>query len=406
MKFRATRPTGGLALATRPQPAQHAAPEPLVTKRQIELVRATVAAVEPCAADLPRFFYTLLFERHPQVRELFPIRMEVQQDRLLRALLMIVDLVDDPDNLARFCSDLGRDHRKFGTVTAHYGAVGECLLATLAHFAGPAWTLETAEAWTTAYNVAAQAMDQAAIEDAKHRPAVWQAQITGHRRRAHNLAEITVQPDQAYPYRGGQFVSMTTPWWPRTWRYYSPAHAARRDNSITFLVRAVTGGRVSNALVRQAETGDVVTLGPPLGDLALDPHSPRPVVCVAGGTGLATARALIEQAVLDGTRRPIDLYVGARTLEELYSLDDLHQLARRHGWLAVRATVADELTTGSGAQLLNTMAQHGPWPEHDAYLAGPASLVVAAARVLQRGGIPLERLHHDPFVSLDQVDHS
>ncbi|MFE9428542.1 globin domain-containing protein [Kitasatospora sp. NPDC006697] len=374
-----------------------------MTKRQIELVRAVTAAVEPWAADLPRFFYTLLFERYPQVRELFPIRMEVQQDRLLRALLMIVDLVDDPQHLATFCADLGRDHRKFGTVTAHYAAVGECLLATLAHYAGPSWTPEAAEAWTAAYNTAAQAMDQAALEDARHRPAVWQARVTGHVRRSHNLAEITVQPDQPYPYRGGQFVSMTTPWWPRTWRYYSPAHAPRRDNSITFMVRALTGGRVSNALVRHAELGDTVTLGPPLGDLALDARSQRAVVCVAGGTGLATARALIEQAVLDGVRRPVDLYVGSRTLEELYAIDDLHQLSRRHSWLAVRATVADELTSGSGTQLLNSLAKQGPWPDHDAFLAGPGALVVSAARVLHRGGIPIERLHHDPFVSLDSV---
>lgn len=337
MKFRANRSTGGATAQTAPQEdwpttpsVQLPEPGQLLTAREIALVKASAAAVEPYAADLPRFFYATLFDRYPQVRELFPVQMDVQHDRLLRALLLIVELVDDPANLVTFCTQLGRDHRKFGTVSAHYAAVGECLLATLEHYAGPAWTGEVAAAWTRAYNTAAQAMDQAALDDAQHRPAVWQARVVDHRRRSGDLAEITVQTDQPYPFAGGQFVSMETPWWPKTWRYYSPANAPRPDGSITFQVRAVTGGRVSNALVRRAVVGDVLRLGAPLGDMAMDRRSRRGVVCVAGGTGLAPIRALIEQAVLDGLQRPVDLFVGARALEELYSLDDLYQLAQRH----------------------------------------------------------------------------
>lgn len=148
----------------------------------------------------------------------------------------------------------------------------------------------------------------------------------------------------------------------------------------------------------------MVRLGPPLGELRIDPTVPHKVVCVAGGTGLAPIRALVEQAVLDGSQRPIDLFVGARTLEELYDLDDLYQLAQRHPWIAVRAAVADEQTADSGDQLLTALAQNGPWLHHDAYLAGPASMIVSVARLLRRGGMPLERLYHDPFVSLDEVD--
>ncbi|MFI9274586.1 globin domain-containing protein [Kitasatospora sp. NPDC052896] len=385
-------------------------PEPgqLLTAREIDLVRASVAAVEPYAADLPRFFYAMLFDRYPQVRELFPAQMDVQHDRLVRALLLIVELVDDPANLVTFCGNLGRDHRKFGTLSAHYPAVGECLLATLEHFAGPAWTDEVAAAWTRAYNAAARTMDQAAIDDARHRPAVWQARIVGHLRRSADLAEITVRTDQPYPFTGGQFVGMETPWWPKIWRYYSPANAARPDGSITFQVRAVTGGRISNALVRRAVVGDVLRLGAPLGDMVLDRGSQRGAVCVAGGTGLAPIRALIEQAVLDGRQLPLDLFVGARSFEELYALDDLYELSRRHPWLTIRAAVADEQSVGRGGgdQLLQALASCGPWPRHDAYLAGPGPMIVAAARILRRGGIPLERIHHDPFVSIDLVDPS
>ncbi|WP_232247386.1 globin domain-containing protein [Kitasatospora azatica] len=357
--------------------------------------------MEPYAADLPVFFYATLFNRYPQVRELFPPDMDVQHDRLLRALLMIVELVDDPENLVRFCSHLGRDHRKFGTLSAHYDAVGECLLATLAHFAGAAWTPEIAAAWTRAYTTVAEVMDGAAMADAALRPATWEARIVDHRLHGQDLAEITVRTTQPYPFTGGQYVSMETPWSPKVWRYYSPANAPRQDGTITFHVRAVTGGRISNALVRRAEVGDQLRLGAPQGDMVLDPASPRDVVCVAGGTGLAPIRALIEQAALDGVRRQVDVFLGARTAQELFGLDDLLRLSKRYRWLTVRAAVADEDVRDGAGQLTSILAQAGPWQRHDAYLSGPAPMIVSAGRVLLRGGIPLHRIHHDPFVSLE-----
>lgn len=210
----ANAPTAG-AFAPQPAPVDQAA-------NDSALIRASLSVVEPHAANLPGFFYATLFGRYPQVRELFPPDMDVQHDRLLRALLMIVDLVDDPANLARFCEHLGRDHRKFGTESAHYAAVGECLLATLAHYAGPAWNAGTAAAWSRAYTTVAEVMDQAARADAAIRPAVWGAQIVAHHRHGDEIAELTVRTDQPYPFVGGQYVSVATPWWPKLWRYLSP----------------------------------------------------------------------------------------------------------------------------------------------------------------------------------------
>ncbi|MET9549130.1 hypothetical protein ABZY36_28035 [Streptomyces sp. NPDC006627] len=65
----------------------------------------------------------------------------------------------------------------------------------------------------------------------------------------------------------------------------------RRD---TFHVRAVPGGTVSNALVHRARPGDSLRLGPPEGDMVLRPTAGRDLLFVAGGTGLAPIRALIE----------------------------------------------------------------------------------------------------------------
>lgn len=368
-----------------------------LTDRDIALIRTSLAVVEPLAADMAVYFYSILFTRYPQVRDMFPPGMDTQRGRLLRALLHIVDLVDDPGSLARFCAHLGRDHRKFGTQNAHYDAVGECLLAALARFAGPAWNPEVAGAWTRAYTAIAKVMTQAADEDAQQRPAVWNARIVHRQIFTHGIAAITVQPDQPYAYAAGQYVSMETPWWPREWRYYSPANAPRPDGTITFHVRAIPTGWVSNALVKRSTVGDVIRLGPPLGDMVLDPDSGRDILCVAGGTGLAPIRALVEESARNGHQRQMDVFIGARTSDELYGLDEMLRFAQRNHWLRVRAAVSDEHILGLSGSLPQVLREFGPWYRHDAYLSGPASMVTAAADTLRQTGVPRSRIRHDPL---------
>ena len=58
--------------------------------------------------------------------------MEVQRSRLLRALVHVVQMVDQPDELVPFLEQLGRDHRKFGVLAEHYDAVGAALLGAVA----------------------------------------------------------------------------------------------------------------------------------------------------------------------------------------------------------------------------------------------------------------------------------
>ena len=383
--------------SVRPLPdAAAPAPGPL-TAAEISLLRASIAVVSPLAGELTVYFYAILFTRYPEVRELFPANLDVQRDRLLRGLLRIVDLVDDPENLVRFCARLGRDHRKFGALNGHYPAVGACLLDTLARFAGPAWSEELAAAWTRAYGTVAQVMSQAADEDARSSPAVWPAEIVHHVQRGHGIAEITVRPESPYPYTAGQYVSMETPWQPRAWRYYSPSHAPRADSTLTFHVRAVPGGQVSFPLVHQAGAGDLVRLGPAQGEMVLDPGTKRDVVCVAGGTGLAPIRALVDQAVQSGLQRFVDVFIGARTADELYGLDDMLRMSQRHHWLTVRAAVSHERIPGLEGTLPQVLRDFGPWYRHEAFLSGPVDMVTEAARNLVRQGMSAARIHHDPF---------
>src|SRR5689334_11967160 len=112
--------------------------------------------------EVPLFFYSHLFLSHPETRAMFPVSMMHQRDRLFAALGHIVAKVDDADALVPYLQQLGRDHRKFGTQSAHYPAVGASLLVTLRHFAGEDWTPELEADWGAAYQIVADVMSGAA----------------------------------------------------------------------------------------------------------------------------------------------------------------------------------------------------------------------------------------------------
>src|SRR5690348_4163872 len=106
----------------------------------VEIIRMSWERISPQSEALGQHFYGTLFGIAPATRDLFPVYMEVQRSRLLRALVHIVQMVDQPDELASFLQQLGRDHRKFGVLPQHYDAVGRALIATVKHFTGDAFT--------------------------------------------------------------------------------------------------------------------------------------------------------------------------------------------------------------------------------------------------------------------------
>ena len=143
----------------------------------VAAMRANFAKAAAAWDEAPLYFYSHLFLSHPETRALFPVSMAHQRDRLFSALGDVVARVDDVDALVPILQQLGRDHRKFGTVAAHYPAVGASLLATLEHF-DDAWTPELAKDWTEAYTLVAEVMIEAA-DSAAEQPPWWEADIVG-----------------------------------------------------------------------------------------------------------------------------------------------------------------------------------------------------------------------------------
>jgi NAD(P)H-flavin reductase/hemoglobin-like flavoprotein len=362
----------------------------------IPAMRANFAKAAATGDEAPLYFYSHLFLSHPEARALFPVSMAHQRDRLFAALGDVIARVDDLEALVPILQQLGRDHRKFGTVAAHYPAVGASLLATLEHF-DDEWTPELAKSWSEAYDVVATVMIEAA-EAAAEQPPWWEADVVAHERRTIDVAVLQLRPRARFDYVAGQSVSLETDLRPKLWRYYSPANAPRPDGLMEIHVKARDGGPVSSALVRRVGVGDVLRLGPPVGHLVLHDDSDRDLLLVAGGLGLAPLKALIDSVARKGPPRRVDLFAGFRTEDQVYDRADLQRLEQEHPWLTVTLAVSEDKVSGlEHGDIGDVLLRHGPWNSREVCIAGPAVMVEDTVSRLTTSGVPAQRISSEVF---------
>jgi NAD(P)H-flavin reductase/hemoglobin-like flavoprotein len=348
--------------------------------------------------QVPLHFYADLFLKHPETRDLFPVSMQAQRGHLVDALVKIVASADRVEDLTVFLQGLGRDHRKFGALAGHYDAVGASLLATFEYFAGDAWTPELEADWTAAYDLIASVMIGAARDDEQRHPPYWTGTVVAQERKAFDVTVLVVRTDPRLEYLPGQSVAVQSPRRPRLWRYYSIANAPRADGLVEFHVRLIDGGEVSMALSAGTSTGDELRLGPPVGVLRLNTASGRDVLMVAGSTGLAPLKAMVEQIACLRTPPRVHLFFGARTQDGLYDLPALDKLAAEYPWLRVVPAVSgDRRFDGETGVLADVVARYGDWAGHDAYLAGPSEMVQDTAARLAGAGMPADQIHIEDF---------
>lgn len=177
------------------------------------------------------------------------------------------------------------------------------------------------------------------------------------------------------------------------------ANAPRQDGLLEFHVRLIDGGAVSMALTSPAIVGTKLRLGPPVGVLTLSqPDSGRDLLLVAGSTGLAPLKAILEQVATLPRPRRVHLFFGARTADELYDLENLEKMAAQHSWLTITPVAsADPAHPGQTGNLPDVVCQSGDWSGRDAYLAGPTAMVRDTASSLAAAGLAQDHIHIEDF---------
>jgi NAD(P)H-flavin reductase len=369
---------------------------PLLDDDAIGLLDESLRLIDDRSDVVVNHFYAALFAEAPQLRPLFPLGMAVQRDRFFRALTNAVRSLAEPARFRSTLAQLGRDHRKYGVRAEHYDVFGRALRNSLRIHLEDYWAPELEDAWVAAYDVMAQVMQDGAREAAAVAPAWWKGEIVAHERRSDDIAVLLVRTDRTYDYEPGQYASIETPYRPRSWRTYSMATAPGADGLLEFHVRALSHGWVSGPLVWRAQVGDELRIGAPMGEMRVDQQSRRDVLCIAGGTGLAPIKAIIDGMSRWNTARNVTLLFGARRTDDLYDMSALHRLAGVNSWLTVVPVVSDDPAfTGEQGSLPEAVARRGTWTDHDVLLCGSPAMTRATVNRLSSLGVPAERVSYD-----------
>lgn len=134
----------------------------MITSKQIDLVQSSFAKVAPIADAAARLFYNRLFELDPSLRKLFTSDLTEQGKKLMQMIGMVVGNLRNLDRLLPGVRALGERHSGYGVRDEHYATVGAALLWTLEQGLGAGFTDDVKEAWTVAYSLLAQTMQEAA----------------------------------------------------------------------------------------------------------------------------------------------------------------------------------------------------------------------------------------------------
>lgn len=198
----------------------------------------------------------------------------------------------------------------------------------------------------------------------------------------------------------GQYIDFLLPDGRR--RSFSIANAPHDDELIELHIKRIAGGRFTDDTFAVLKEKALLRLEGPFGNFYLREDSPRPILFVAGGTGFAPAKAIIEHALVERIARPMHLYWGARSRRDLY-LDALPRAWAEQCHHFRYTPVLSEPLPGDdwhGAQGYVTdvvLRDHPALSAFDVYASGPPVLVRAARRDFIAHGLAPENFYADPF---------
>ncbi|NMZ62333.1 benzoate 1,2-dioxygenase electron transfer component BenC [Pseudomonas nitroreducens] len=196
----------------------------------------------------------------------------------------------------------------------------------------------------------------------------------------------------------GQYVNLQVPGSEQS-RAYSFS-SLQKDGEVSFLIRNVPGGLMSSFLTGLAKAGDPLSLAGPLGSFYLREIN-RPLLLLAGGTGLAPFTAMLEQIAERGSDYPLHLIYGVTHDVDLVELDRLEAFASRIPNFTWSACVASPESSypRKGYVTQHITPAHLNDGEVDLYLCGPPPMVEAVSQYIREQGITPANFYYEKFAA-------
>lgn len=185
-------------------------------------------------------------------------------------------------------------------------------------------------------------------------------------------------------------------------RSFSLANPPHADAFLELHIREVTGGHFTRHVFHDMKVREIMRVEGPLGSFFLREDSTKPIIFLAGGTGFAPIKSIIEHAIHHGITRPMALYWGARDPSGLY------QRALAEGWASTLphfefhpvTSDAPDAPWGGRRGLVHqaVMEDHPDLSGHEVYACGaPAMIDIARQAFMSHCSLPADAFFADAF---------
>ena len=180
-------------------------------------------------------------------------------------------------------------------------------------------------------------------------------------------------------------------------RAFSIANAPHSDEFVTVHIRRVDGGAFTAHVFDAMKEKEILRFQGPMGTFFLREESTKPIILVAGGTGFAPIKAIIEHALQHKISRPMVLYWGAQNRSGLYLPELPPSWPITYVPVLSNASATDKWTGRTGFVHHAVLADHPTLAKFQIYACGSPGMIDSARADFIDAGLPEEEFFADAF---------
>lgn len=212
-----------------------------------------------------------------------------------------------------------------------------------------------------------------------------------------DVLALELMPAQPVRFLAGQYLEFILSDGKR--RPFSIANAPRTDGVLELHVRKVAGGGFTQTLFDDTEVGAEFLIDMPHGTFVPRADSDRPLLLVAGGTGFAPIKALLEHFSTLNPEREAHLYWGARVATDFYLPEHISEFKSAMPNLRYTPVLSEQASfdTRYGTLQEAVLEDYPNLSNFDVYMSGPPAMISACRGAFLGAGLPEDRLYYDSF---------
>ena len=214
---------------------------------------------------------------------------------------------------------------------------------------------------------------------------------------APDVRRLGIELDRPMVFNAGQYVQLQAP--SGETRPYSMASAPSGGSRIELHVKRSPGGPATDGWIfRDLAVGDRIAASGPYGQFSFRPARNKPVLLLAGGTGLAPLKSMIQHIEHTGSGHQVVLYHGVSTATDLYEHSWLERFAAEHEWFTYRPALSREEHAGRRGRVPVLLAEDYPRAAgHVAYICGRPEFVTDTMKALMKGRLFPRDIYREDF---------